>query len=565
MVGATQHRKRASFQQASPVITTARVPRTPAEWQAVQGRRPWWLFGAVVAGAAMLAAWVKVYQHVRQPTQAERDALMAVAPAKLQPWRPSWPVDTRAFEKLDLEAIHGELMPQWVQSLELDDGFNRGREEDRFIELQQAVAPDANLRDLVIELRENASLGPHAYRREIGRLVDGWNRYMEQRRARWFLLHHIEATARGGRLLMLGYRVVADAPVRVGEASYRARWLQRADRLPLMEAFLGRAGPDNGAVIVSNSTADFAIDRLWPLFDEQAPGMNTPVDRSFAPWLRNEAQRAIGAQAVQILAQTAPARQAMTRTLESIAKRKVCGRAFVVPQLAWNGLSLQQQRELAAAVAHNERKRCSRVTRSEAELLLDKTRELTSAQGLSEALSRLHGWLARAVTVHEARHLADDAMSAGDERTPPCPQCPPGLDRDDRAELSAYLSAMGNPNVGYVSMYQACGLQGVGAGAVALAQALELVAPEGCDGHPPHNLYAMAQTAHHKLFGPSEQANLQALPESLSLGPQRTAVTWEQPPMEPLAVLLRVLPARDHTSWPGARWSPMALSFDSTL
>jgi len=97
-----------------------------------------------------------------------------------------------------------------------------------------------------------------------------------------------------------------------------------------------------------------------------------------------------------------------------------------------------------------------------------------------------------------------------------------------RAELSAYVSSMATPGIGYLSLMQACH---VGAGTEsphrrALLYLERHLLPEGCTGPPPTDLYARAAALEERLFGPRLRVRLpDDFPQRLDLlEPRPTAV-----------------------------------------
>ncbi len=275
-------------------------------------------------------------------------------------------------------------------------------------------------------------------------------------------------------------------------------------------------------MVIADRVSEFVIDRGWPLMDPEGDAQQQPMDQLFAPALRQKASTMLSWESMAALRRGAAVRRELVQRLDEMATRQLCGKGIEGENLPWNGLTARGRTIVKRAAASNEKKPCERLTRDDAELLIDASHFLSTDTRLQGALMDLSAWLARAVSTHEVRHLADN-----DTPSPPsCVGCPPEMDDRARAEVSAYVASVAQPGVGYLAPCQACGVDlptfhdNVGA----LNFALGVLMPEGCEAEPPLEQYAEAKLLAWTLFKRVESIELPVdFPQTLPIPATRIA------------------------------------------
>ncbi len=457
----------------------------------------------VAAGAAALAAWPA------DPAAWWAGEVDLRGARRFQPPRP----DPAVVAALDLERVHRELWPDWVAAPAAEEAAAYAR-------LYEAVRADPYLAERVARTRALARADPVGHAQRLLYQVWAWNRYCDLVGAPWRLTAGIHVTGPDDAVFYVkSYRIISDTPTRVGGSSWRTRVVQRVDDLSAVEGYLGLTGDhEEGAVVVAERVADFAIDRVWPLLDAALDPERSAVDAAFAPRIRADAGRALPAEALEVLGRTAADRFWMQRAVRAVHDRARCGSRFRIPHLPYAGLdraALVEIRRYAAATASQP---CPDVTEMEAMALTTRSRALRATAGLAGALEALNGWVARAVAIHEARHAADDAAGVR------CADCPGG--RVGRLEASAYLASFADPDTAAVALLQACAVGEVDAAGRGATIAFVLAQLDvRCEDGPPEDLAERARAAERRLFGRSEEVALDPafparLPLERDLGPQ---------------------------------------------
>lgn len=326
--------------------------------------------------------------------------------------------------------VHEALLPDWIVAM----GDGEEAEAAAFERLARALAPDEELRSLAVALREYAR-DPAVESEALFELSRRWSERLDERGLGW----RIEAGIAGGAeafFYVKTYEVVADGRAKVGEAAHRVRLLRRADRLNVVEGWLGHtATVEEGGLVVIRRILDFTADDLWPIFADD-PEDPDPLRRAFARSVLAEAA-ALPAEVLEILGDTAPDRLAMRRARDAVLERSVCSRV-IMPRIPWNGLDARARDSIEALVEPYGQ--CPGVKRDEGDALIRGSRSLRRTRDLDRALAYLAGWVARGVSVHELQHAAD-------------------LDADYSAfemERSAYLASFATEGVSAVSLFQAC-------------------------------------------------------------------------------------------------------------
>jgi hypothetical protein len=410
---------------------------------------------------------------------------------------PPHPVDPDAIDAIDFERLHGNAIPRWMILMEIAQSqAGRRRAERAYREVRSLVAPDANLLAIWDELHVRLA-DPIANARRIDWLLWAHDEYLEMLDQPF----RLEATmhVRGERLVLrtLSYRVLADARAEGGE---RVRVLRRIDGTNVVEGWLGHTTrEDEGALVVADRVLHFAVRHVWPSLEPALDERRDEGVRSLLPGVRREARAALSGRAYSVLAQTAEDQEVLGEVAASIRARRSCGSRFGSIELPYLGLSPSGHRLLSAALIRSRWSTCPDVTLDEAAQLVGASERLREADGVESALEELAAFVARAVAVHELRHVAD-----GPSEDVECPGCEDGTPDLVRAELSAYFASFSTPGVGYVAALQACAspdhVTGLHPVAVALATGAEI--PGGCGGSLEGvDLYASARRAERRFFG----------------------------------------------------------------
>ncbi len=482
-------------------------------WGSRQARRPWSLLARVLTTLAgvVIAAWA-VGEHAVQPTRSDLEAKAAAAPRRPQTFRPSHPTSAAVLAQIDFERVHRELLPAWVIAMQ-HDPYTIGRHEaDRtFSALRDEAGKDPNLGVLLDDLHDKMMDDVRGHAPELTELWRGWNLYMARNGLAWRVEHHLERNPRGSLLFARSYNVLADMQVTSAGEPYRAMLLARADRTNLVEAFFGQTSIEHdGALVITDRIAEFVTAQMLPMFAREPALERTGQQRVFAAHVRKEAARMLTPETIDALEQGASKRDRLVAAAAALRERKGPGSTVIIDEVPWDGLSERALRMVSRAAEKNARKNRQRLTRADADFLARTSRELSSDEALQHALGRAAAWLAQAVVVHEVRHLADDRHAEPGGRTPPCALCPPDMSANERAELRAYLATFGTEGLGYLALMQACGsgAHGRGPSGAALDWVLSKLAPSGCDGPLPDDLYARARATEALLFGSNDAVEL---------------------------------------------------------
>jgi hypothetical protein len=500
----------------------------PAFWSRRQAHRPARLMASfVLAGLfAVVMGWTSQVLH--EPTASELDVVKATSPRYPEPWAPSYPADPAVLARIDFERVHAELLPAWVIATHHDPyTAGRAREERSFSALIETAGRDPNLSVLLASLRDRVISGVAPNGREIELLLEGWNGYMQDHGLAWQLAFDLVKSARGGRLYTRSYRILADTDLTVKGQPQHVRVLGRVDSTNVGEMFFGQTSTaERRSLVVSDRIVEFSTDRLWPLMDPAGDVRADEMDRAFAPYLRREVEGVLSSDTLEVLRRGAAERGRLVDRLAEIRGRRGCGVGIEVDNLPWNGLTPRGRAIAANAAARNAELHCKRLTRADADVLVSTSEALAGDARLAGALGELSAWLARAVSVHEARHLADGFHEGGSKAGVACDGCPPTLLHMERAEASAYVASMATPGVGFLSLYQACGLdtESLHASGAAVDFVVSRLVPLGCANGPPPELYGHAAMLEWALFDRVEPIVVpESFPRTLPLPSVRSA------------------------------------------
>lgn len=456
-------------------------------------RRRW----AVILGCLLvLAAWQ------RHALEDFARAVVGVDPRH----RPEHPPQ---LDGIDLEAVHGPLLTDWIIAAGQDDADARLAAQAA---MRSAIAADANLTalfDELVSLTEARRLADAQHRKRALWLTQAWNQYLDDNRQPYFLDAHVRMAARPSYVAM-AYRVRADGRGTVDGEEHRVRLLERVDTLNLRELYSGYASSSvEGALVLADRTRQFAEDRLWPaLADEFAPTQSPTAVvrhwRALGPALLAAAERGLSEPTLAVLRDTAAARAEGVAVAEAVQARHDCGSEFILRAMPWNGFESDALDRLERWV---ETGPCPSLTAEELAGLRRASAALQSpelAGTLPSALAELAAWRGRGVAIHELRHVADD-VDLDDDDDLSCAICPASASTVVRAELAAYLAELAWSEAPAIAFFDACLVAEANETAHAEALAILFGAARWSCAAVPDGLAAQARELEQAAFGRSEE------------------------------------------------------------
>lgn len=413
---------------------------------------------------------------------------------------------------VDLQRVHAELLPAWLiaRSNEVDPG-GAWRSQRAFTMLRDAVAPSPLLSRAVHLLRDLTG-DPDHMMDNSGRLlgaIEDWNALMARTGRAWWLDGNLVTSPSGVLFYIKSYSVLAEIRAQVRSLPIDARIVARVDRLNVVENVLGHASPgDHAAAILVDRLHDFALERVWPILGGHLDNV-APVARTLAPLVREEVAGALTAGAFEVLATTAVHRLRLLEVQRALQERRSCGNSMMIRSVPWNGLGRTDTRQLARAAAMSHGDDCPMITPAEFAAIEKASLALREDDRLEAAVSALVAWLARSVTVHEVRHVADQVEKRGLELPLACSPCD-DLSMRGRAELSAWMAELAWSDSPYTTLLHGCTLQ-VHPRSATGAALTRLLGDLGdpCTS-PPRGIAARARTLEERVFGRSDRITLPA-------------------------------------------------------
>jgi hypothetical protein len=420
-----------------------------------------------------------------------------------------------------LELAHVEHFPSWI--IELSN--QRPDEPDAYAALTLTLADDPISLQLLDELRglllDRDSLLDHAER--LLAIITTWNGRMDQADKPWWVDGNILTSAQGSLFYIKTYKVLADFTVKVSALPYRTRINARADHTNVVESMLGHTSPhQDGAIILADRIYDFSLREIWPLLatmgdDEEID----PTQRTFAPRVRAELQRALPQALFELLTTHAHSRRQLERVLTSVRERRTsCGSNFSISDLPWRGFPEEEMTQLRRFARQDLYNPCPSIKEEEVATLASASEALSAEARLEGAVEHMVAYVSRPISIHEARHAADHAVAKAFTQPLDCTTCDEaGLSRAARAELSAYLATFASDELPYTALFQTCGID-LQRG-TPHASALRFLLPRlevDCASAPPDDLGARARQLELELFGRSDAITLPAnYPERIEL------------------------------------------------
>jgi len=407
---------------------------------------------------------------------------------------------------VDLEAVHARLLPAWLVAEA--HVYRQGPDEaNRALRrLRKAVASDAILTAYVDELagilRKPGRL--RAAPKQPIDLARQWNRYLGPRG--WWIEGVVRFDSSGAQFYAKSYHVDARLAVQAGATPVTARLVARVDNLNVIETVLGHAGPQqDGALVLVDRMHDFALETIWPLLDPALDALQPPISRAFAAAVRQQAMRTLPPADFAVLQATARHRFALEQVRLDVAERAACGSTYRLRRIDQRGLTPDQLLRVRGQAGRDGNDLCPGITPNEAAQLAAASEALHATPELAAAVAALVAWLARSVTVHEVRHVADQLQRRGLEVRLPCDLCGAEMEVRSRAELSAYLAELAHPDGGAAALLQTCQLDLAPTLGTGLAlHRLRAELGQGVCQAPPVDLAARATAIQRRLFGHAE-------------------------------------------------------------
>jgi len=425
--------------------------------------------------------------------------------------------EAKPAANIDWRRVHATLIPRWLiargrshRSLSqhgIADFDDAARAHRAFTELRFAVRSDPNLVAILDELEAKGE-DPVEHAGRIDYLLWAWNAYLDRHDVPWRLEANLHLSRDGeATFVTRSYEILGDLR---DDAGRRVRLLRRADLTNVDEGFLGHSpGRDEGALVILDETLRFAVRHVWPMLNPGLDAYLPTEQRAVAGPVRSRLR--LDPAERERLRETAVDQLALVEVAASIHARAECGSRFRVWGLPWNGLAPPDQNALISALDRSRGRECPEVTLGEAARMIGASERLGQTPALADAVESLGTWVARAVAIHELRHVADGGAAVE------CAGCPESMDGPTRAELSAYLATFATDEVAHVAALQACAMQpeahegSLQPHALALAFALPRLLPDGCDGAIPEDLAERALHLERALFGERERVRI---PES---------------------------------------------------
>jgi len=446
-------------QRGLPVAAATRAPRDEieerdAEFEAAwerfrRRRRKRWI--RVVLGVLLVVALAIGALNFESVRISTREAWFRVAALTTDD----------ELAGVDLQRVHAELLPAWLiaRSNESDPG-GTARADLAFNALLHAVAPSPKLAR-VVHLMRDATADPSKMVERTDHLVgliNDWNAQMARHGLPWWLDGNVMSGDGHVLFYIKSYRVRAELRAHVGRQPIDARIVARTDRLNVVENVLGHANPgDHAAAVLVDRLHDFALERVWPILGGELDNV-APAARLIAPLVREEVAAALSDATFRVLADTAPHRLRLLEVQRSVHQRHSCGNSLAIRAVPWNGLGRTDIRQLGRAATMSIGDSCPMITASEFEALKTSSLLLREDDRLRDAVAGLVAWLARSVTVHEVRHVADQVEARGLELPLPCTPCDDAMTMRARAELSAWMAELAWSDSGYTTLLHACTL-----------------------------------------------------------------------------------------------------------
>ncbi len=416
-------------------------------------------------------------------------------------------------QQTGLELVHAQLFPQWlIAAGRAGDAAGDAHAEEAYEALRDEIDDEA-LREILADLRPviyHEAPGDEEVA-EFNTLMHTWNQAVRDAGDSYFFTGSLVLRS-DGESFWVGefYRELEGVEIMVDLHPVGIRVAERADYTNLVESYLGAAyeGADDALVVVDR-ILDFVVHRLWPLFEEgdDVPPTEDRVVAAFEDAVRGEAREGLGDDHVSALAESARWRRQLQDAVDSIHARHDCGHTLRITDIPWNGFDSQALEQFADIARADRIQVCERITYEESDAINEASRALRGEKRFQHALEALVSWIAREIAIHEARHLADDALYDGLNEALPCQACG-RLSVDARAELSAYTATLAWGSAPATSLLQACkGARGSRPHRQALAHLVRHLGSL-CDEPPPDDLGKKARQLEEEFFERSEAVRL---------------------------------------------------------
>jgi len=425
-------------------------------------------------------------------------------------YHPRYPV---GLDKVDLKKIHTTGFTDYIAGLGAEDKASRHRAFKRFKALLQN---DANLLAILEELHklilERTGVGltresqVSRKRERTQYLVWAWNHYLKQNKKPWKIEAEVTVYPKETVLYGVSYKIVTYKHYKFDGYPIRVKWLRRVDNLNLEERYLGHASrPDSRsteALVVLQQVESWAIKHLWPMVIQHSNDSLHQMAQAFAPHIRTAMQKQLPSRHFRTLKRAWHTKKELETLHERFNEKQRC-HGYTYDPIPWNGWSTKSTQAFMQFA--KQFPKCIRFTKQESEQFA-KGHLFLKGNAFQKAIAVLGEWVARGISIHEARHIADWKKYRDNRFIIPCPGCPKGLSKSSISELSAYSASFSQKDIALITLYQACGLlhgsdEGHGTSEQAVNALLQLLLPKGCDKGPPKAFWKKAKSLDTKLFG----------------------------------------------------------------
>ncbi len=418
---------------------------------------------------------------------------MFVAPQKSPPTprARAFPKSKTTLKGVDLADVNAHLLPQICYAGNASEARDKA-----FADVKNRLDPLPELQALIgdIEAAQELELGPRLEAENAAVLK--WNQTLRKNNVPLKVEVPISSRLRRDGFCILAYAVLAETEVKSGEDTYRVRLGTREDNSNMVEGYLGHASKTSGeAFIAIDTTATEATGQLWPLLDTRETPPFSGIAAHFHKHVRAEAEKHLSQNTFNVLSESAWAQRAFVEVRAQVHARHKCGATLTFAHfIPARGFTDDGLNDLEQWIADGK---CPNLKQEEWDRLEEASEHLREVEGLEPALHELTAMVSRNVTLHEVRHLQDH------KSTLTCAKCPPWMNAQTQAELSAYIATISTTETPFIELYGQCkiGKDKDGQHSKAAAFAANHLLDEGCDSvRLPEDLQTRARALEQKLF-----------------------------------------------------------------
>lgn len=401
---------------------------------------------AVIVGPILLASWLfwtPLERWIRGETDLSGNPSFTYRPSE---------------DELDgLERVHADLFPTWVIAEANIENYGKEHADDSYGKLRAGL-DDPNLDAILSETHAIVRGGEQVEKAErLDELMRSWTTYLTDKGEPYLVQGNVAVKGSTAFFYVKTYRVASDLRIAVGDDDYRSRIVRRLDSTNVRESYLGQTSKGaDGAVVLLDRLYAFALDDVWPLLDESRDDELDATHRAWAPSVRAEMADALPAPDIEALRRALGPWRAIEETLDAIEARAECGNTLVISEPGHRGVYPSALATLERWATDDPLDLCPAITDEELTVLRDASQKLRDDDAFDRAMGALVARLGAGISLHEARHVADDVRHDGLATPLPCAVCGDRVMVSTRAELSAYLSSFAWGDSPQTTYFQAC-------------------------------------------------------------------------------------------------------------